>query len=187
MNKIVYVTLILLISSTLCQNEASSITGARDYASLSGVQVYIYDKSYAFSYLSIDISNTTKLKAKLFLYTSIADLTTLSTGVYTSIGFGSSVMSGSDILLCAYEKDKTSWCKDYKGINQNITNKASITTLLSTSTLTLDSNWGNLKTMIVWNIERTMDPTPVMNGTTSAMEHMEHSHLLGFLLNMICI
>lgn len=110
---------------------------------------------------------TTKLKAKLYLYLN-TPISNINNGVYTSIGFGTTLMLNSDILLCAVTKT-TQWCKDYTGLREDISPKSSITNVISSKVSTLDSVWSPYVTQVVWEIERTMDPTPYINGTKDAI------------------
>lgn len=149
--------------------QPASLTSAKDYKNISGNQIYLFEMSNAFSYISIDVTQTTKLKATIYLYIN-QSITAISNGVYTSIGFGTSQMSGSDIVLCAVKSDKSCWCKDYNGVKENINPKSTtLTTLISSKVDTLGDAWAPYKTLITFNIERTMTVADILNGNVSAI------------------
>ncbi len=162
---ILSITCLLTLSN---QKETDSLTEAKNYKNNTGVQIYMNNNNNVFSYISIDATVTDKLKATLYLYTTI-DVTNTSVGFYTSIGFGGSKMSGSDILLCAVENDKSTWCKDYTGSKTDISIKKSITTLTSGSWNNALSTFSPFTYVAIWNIERQMNPSDVINGRNYAI------------------
>lgn len=160
------VALLLLTMSN--QGESDSLSAAKDYNNIPGAQIYLFSTGSAFSYITIDSTITSKLKATVYLYLS-SPLSSLSNGVYTAIGFGTSQMSNADILLCAVTNSQTQWCKDYMGFNGGISQKSSITTVVSSVVNTIGAGWSPYITQIIWQIERAMDPTPYINGSKSAI------------------
>ena len=158
----------LLLIYFVTSSEISSLTDAKDFKNNTGVQIYLVNTNTAFSFLSIDATVTNKLKATFYLYTTI-DPSTLSTGLYTSIGFGTSKMEGADIMLCGYEKSGSYWCKDYKGTKDNITPATQITTVTKFSWTEAPTSFSPYKFVGIWNVERTMDPAPTINGKIPAI------------------
>ena len=154
----------LLISLTI-QGAEDSLASANDYANIAGTQVYLYEKSNAFSYMTIDSTSTDKLKAKVYLYVNV-NLADLSAGVYTAFGLGTKKMLGSDMVVCAATKDSTMWCKDFEGASTFSSPSATKkTTLVSSSAKALSSAWAPYKTVITWDIERTTSPSKLLDGT----------------------
>lgn len=167
--KVIVVVALHILAGVLCADTLpSDLTSAKDYKNISGNQIYLFEEDMAFSYITIDITQTTKLKATIFLYIN-QSLSSISNGVYTSIGFGTSVMAGADIILCAAKSDSTCWCKDYTGIKENINSKTAITTLTSFKVDVLATTWAPYKTLITFNIERTMTVTDILNGNMFAI------------------
>lgn len=150
------------------QLETDSYSAAKDYKTIPGTQIYLFDRSNAFSYISIDSTSTSRMKATVYLYLT-GQLTTISNGVYTSIGFGTSQMSGSDILLCAVTQSGNQWCKDFVGGRSDITETGGITTLISAEVNSLGAVWSPFITQVIWKIERAINPTTYINGLGNAI------------------
>ena len=161
--KIIFLIICVLVSLTAQQGEAS-LSSAKDFLKIPGTQVYLYETTTSFSYISVDSSVTDKLKATVYHYVNV-NLADVSSGLYAAFGFGGQVMNGSDMVLCAATKDSKMWCKDYDGKSRGIELSTTLKTkLISSSVKTLNDSWAPYKTVMVWEIERVMDPKKIIDG-----------------------
>lgn len=162
---------LLILASTLnlsYQAETDSLAEAKNYTNIDGTQIYLFTSTKAFSYISIDSTVKDKMKATVYLYLT-TPVTSISNGVYTSIGFGTVLMKDSDILLCAVTGSEEQWCKDYLGVKDDIVEVSLKTKLLNKKiNSSLGAGWSPYVTQVTWEIERTMDPTGAINGTIEA-------------------
>lgn len=160
--------LTLLVKVTF-EAQTDSLSAAKDFQNISGTQIYMFEKSYAFSYISIDSTVTDKLKATIYLYIS-TPLSSISNGVYTAIGFGTSQMSGSDILICSVDSTGICSCSDVKGVNQGVTSTTQVTNLVSSKVTTpLGAAWSPYVIQVTFDITRKMNPADVISGKSQAI------------------
>ena len=97
--------------------------------------------------------------------------------MYVAIGTGSEYMFGSEILLCAVRKDKSTFCHDYKGENHTIANNSIITTLKSGTWENASSTFSPYLYKCSWVVERLINAKDLIDGKI----HMIYS--FGYLKN----
>lgn len=161
--------ILFLISFLICMcDETDSLSSANDYKNNKGVQIYMNKENTIFSYISINTNITDKLSATLYAYTTFKHGDS-NNGFYVAIGFGTSDMDNSDILLCGINKDSSFFCKDYNGVGHNIQQKESITTLNNSKYELPNSSFAPYNYKYSWSITRNMDPQNIINGKIPAI------------------
>lgn len=165
-NYIVF-TISFLFLFCIC-DETDSLSSANDYKNNKGVQIYMNKENTIFSYISINTNITDKLSATLYAYTTFK-YGESNNGFYIAIGFGTSDMDNSDILLCGINKDASFFCKDYNGVGHNIQQKESITTLNNSKYELANSSFTPYTHKYTWSITRNMDPQNIINGKVPAI------------------
>lgn len=139
----------------------TQISTTKDYISSNGIQVYLYEDSSYYIYLSIDSESSLTLKMTIYLYTTktVEDITSSSNGIYLGIGFGSTAMADSDIIICGVTKNKTGFCDDYNARGWSIVQKTiNITNLKEFKSESLDQVWAPYKNLCTFKVERKPDP-----------------------------
>jgi hypothetical protein len=126
---------------------------------MEGIQIYPFIDD-PFIYLSIT-SNTSHdyLAGSFEVYTNQSFHNLTRNGFYISAGFGSSVMSNSDIFMCIHDnKSNKQWCEDYESKGWSIfkKDKQSIK-LISFKNQTLNELWTPYKTYVSFGFNRTID------------------------------
>lgn len=158
----------ILISLFFSSIQQNSLTEAKDYKNLNGTQIYMNENTNYFAYISIN-NDTSKLNATIYLYTK-TDITTASEGIYIAIGFGTTEMPNSDIILCAALKDKTGWCKDYNGVHDDIVLKTSITSNVVFAFDNAPAGFSPFIYRASWSFTRTnTNVSKIIDGTTPAI------------------
>lgn len=154
--KKLFTTLLVLFS--LCSYILSDLAAEKNYSSLPGTQIYLFENNQSFSYLSVDESDTTKLKATLNFFSS-SDVVTLSeNGFWTSVGLGSNQMSGASIILCGMNTNQSLFCKSYISSGHSISKDNSTgLTVISSNKSDLGNEFSPYKTKFQWTFSRNVD------------------------------
>lgn len=156
----------------------SGISDDKNYSNISGTQIYLFENKNEFSYISVDNSSTSILKATLYLYSSSSVSALKSKGIWTSIGFGSTEMKNSDIYLCGMNKDETLWCKQFDGVRENIFETSNSNIKVTNSKITeLGNDYSPYVTKIEWSFEKAENTSKwtvngIINGTVKAISAM---------------
>ena len=145
---IICLILISLISFTYTQ---SPIELAKSFNSLEGIQIYLFEDNTKFIYLSINNSFQLDLNASLIVYLDIKESDINLIGKWFAIGFGTTHMPDSDIILCALTYDKKASCGDYIAKGWDIVEKdTQHTVLISYKLVSLDNSYSPYKTCIIF-------------------------------------
>lgn len=143
------ICLIILCFTTLTFNK-SPIELAKSYDSITGIQIYLYEDTRKFIYLSINNSSKVELTASLNIYLDVIE-SDISIGLWFAIGFGTINMPDSEIILCSLSYDKKASCRDYIAKGWDIVEKEIQSTLLISYELaSLDASYSPYKTSIIF-------------------------------------
>jgi hypothetical protein len=141
MNKMIkYIAFLFFITQCFCDASVNL-----DFENKEGIQLYYVADSNYFLFATL-IGDENKISIKLNLFTADnLDTIDKSNGIWAGIGFGSSVMDKSDMVVFTYTKANGGACTDYWGIGNKISKDVDLggnddltyLGLLATSTNTL--------------------------------------------------
>lgn len=166
----------------------------KDFLSLPGIQIYMFENTQVFGYFTINNDNLKNLKGKninelngsLTIYTrsSYSELST--TGIWTAIGFGSSKMHDSDIILCGMNKDYSLFCQDFLAVYYKIMPKLEeeqTITMYDSEIINLeniDGNYACYLTKIKWDFTRKIkNLNEIIKGNEKAISAWGHINDFG--------
>lgn len=108
MKRTIIFSLYLTLFLNVCSHNSIN-TG--DFGNQSGIQVYYESSTNAYFYSSFTGSGTS-INGKLYLILNETKENINKTGYWIGVGFGSSTMSNSDMVLCMYIPEKEFYCED---------------------------------------------------------------------------
>jgi hypothetical protein len=128
-----------------------------DFGNQEGIQVY-YSSTSDHYYFGSYTGSAKSLEGKLYLILKDDRATINSTGIWVGIGFGSSSMIKSDMVMCFYIPQKEFYCEDYYSDANNIPKK-DITLggknhILNSSGEIIDISVDGYKTMISFSFTK---------------------------------
>lgn len=147
--------LIIAFISLLSLSKANIIDDEKKYSSIDGTQIYMFETSTVFAYLSIDNTVTTNMKATMNFYSTTTTTDLSKTGLWSGIGFGTSVMVGSNMIICGMDIGSSLWCKQFDGKNHFIEAIANQTINVTASSVTdlktVTGDYGSYVSKLSWS------------------------------------
>lgn len=144
---------LFLLPFTLSQ---SLVTG--DYSNMNGIQVYFFASSSAYSFGSFTGSSSS-VSGTIYLFLSeTQSKIDSSNGVWAGVGFGSSNMNNSDMVICSYVPNNKFSCYDgwsySNGIPSNDSSLGGRNDIVASSGTITSVSVGSFKTLIRFNFTK---------------------------------
>lgn len=159
-NLLIFLTTITLIFNNFQNNLINChIYNTGDFANEAGLQIY-YTSTPQHYFFGSYSGSSTSIRGKIYLMLK-DDLQTINqTGIWVGVGFGSSTMKNSDMVMCFYIPEKEFYCEDYySNANKRPSTDISLggKNNIKTSSGTVNSlnlNGIEYKTLITFNFEK---------------------------------
>jgi hypothetical protein len=145
---------------------STQLTSTYDFTKMEGIQIYLLKDNVSYLYATVtgDQKKIT-VEANLLISTPSADVDNTN-GIYAGVGFGSSSMNGSDIVLFTYKKGEFK-CSDWTAVGYNIQMDVQAggkndVTYVSGNKKSLDSGYTPYATQYTWTCTKditTLDST----------------------------
>lgn len=152
---------------TLSFSNSSIIDNEKDYANIDGTQIYLFQTSKVFGYLNIDSTVTTSMKATMVFYSTSTVSSLSNSGIWSGIGFGTSDMKGSNMIICGMDIGSSMWCNQYKGNSKDVSLKSpqsiTVTDSQLTDLTTSSEDYGSYVSKVTWSFTVDFDSTDLSN------------------------